>query len=59
MKFNNKFSDDQGCGSWKETVNICLESNYSYLFQLAMKPVLQLPTVPVQAGKSNTSDKLT
>lgn len=37
-----------------------LETNYNYLlFLLAMKPVLQSPTVPIQAGESKILDKLT
>lgn len=60
MKFNSKFLHDQGCDSWKETINICLETNYNYLlFLLAMKLVLQSPTVPIQAGESKILGKLT
>lgn len=59
MKFNSTFLQDQGCDSWKETLNICLETNYSYLlFWLAMKQVLQSPTVPIHAGRSKILDKL-
>lgn len=60
MKFGNNFLHDQGCDSWKETANMYLETNYSYLlFWLAMKPVLQSSTVPIWVGKSKILDKFT